>query len=524
MAWLKAVPPFFAHEGRLLARLAGGPVPRLLGQEGGRVLLAEIAGEDLYEAGPAQLLDMVALLVGLQRSWQGRVEELLALGLPDWRAPALEAAIAAVVERTADELAASDRAVLAGLPAQPAAPFRRHRRLRPGRHAGAWRFPPWQLPRRRLGDHPARLGRQRRRPSALDQPAFLTRIPDDAVGPVRAHWHGSWRDVAPGADPDRAAALLAPVAAARQAVIYQGFLDRIEPAERVYHRIRPRRLAGPDRGDPRRVDRSARAIFPSPFCVPGIRLRQPRACACHGGVGNTRGWTHHAGPAPLPDAQPTEIQQHDPDAPAPAGPKRRRRFSEVLQDLAAEGGERIAIADILTAFGDRAFGALMLVFAVPNILPTPPGTSSVLGAPLLFITFQLMIGRPVLWLPRMITRRSVARADFARLVERMVPWLAKAERLLRPRLSLLIGPVPDRFIGAACLLLAIILFMPIPLGNMVPALAISAFAIGLVERDGVAVSVGWAVSAGALAILVAVSAALWAALRAFLETLFGVSI
>lgn len=226
----------------------------------------------------------------------------------------------------------------------------------------------------------------------------------------------------------------------------------------------------------------------------------------------------------MPDTRPTEIQQHDPDAPAPAGPKRRRRFSEVLQDLAAEGGERIAIADILTAFGDRAFGALMLVFAAPNILPTPPGTSSVLGAPLLFITFQLMLGRPVLWLPRLITQRSVARADFARLVDRMVPWLAKAERLLRPRLSLLIGPVPDRFIGAACLLLAVILFLPIPLGNIVPALAISAFAIGLVERDGIAVSVGWAVSACAIGVLAAVSAALWAALRAFLETLFGITI
>jgi hypothetical protein len=227
----------------------------------------------------------------------------------------------------------------------------------------------------------------------------------------------------------------------------------------------------------------------------------------------------------LPDAHHPEIQHDDHGAPAPEGrPNRRRRFSEVLQDLAAGDGERIAIADILTAFGDRAFGALMLVFAIPNVLPTPPGTSSVLGAPLLFITFQLMIGRPVLWLPRLITQRSVARADFARLVDRMVPWLAKAERLLRPRLSLLIGPVQDRFIGAACLLLAIILFMPIPFGNMVPALAISAFAIGLVERDGIAVSAGWAVSACAIGILAAVSAALWAALRAFLDTLLGITI
>ena len=49
-AWLKVVPPFFAHEGRVLAALAGGPVPRLLGHDGGRVLLAEIPGEDMYEA------------------------------------------------------------------------------------------------------------------------------------------------------------------------------------------------------------------------------------------------------------------------------------------------------------------------------------------------------------------------------------------------------------------------------------------------------------------------------------------
>ena len=196
----------------------------------------------------------------------------------------------------------------------------------------------------------------------------------------------------------------------------------------------------------------------------------------------------------------------------------------MLRDLAAADRERIAIADILAAFGDRAFGALMLVFAAPNALPTPPGTSSVLGAPLLFITFQLMIGRSVLWLPRLITNRSVARADFARLVDRMAPWLEKAERLLRPRLTLLIGLVADRFIGAACLLLAVILFLPIPLGNMVPALAIAAFAVGLIERDGVAVSVGWAATAAAAGILVAISAALWAALRAFLQTLLGVTI
>ena len=49
----------------------------------------------------------------------------------------------------------------------------------------------------------------------------------------------AWRTKVPGSDPDRAAALLAPVASARQALIYQVFLDGIEASEHPYHRDDP---------------------------------------------------------------------------------------------------------------------------------------------------------------------------------------------------------------------------------------------------------------------------------------------
>ena len=73
----------------------------------------------------------------------------------------------------------------------------------------------------------------------LDQPAFLTRVAAGHVQAVRAHWEQQWRAALPGCDPARCSELLAPVAAARQAVIYQKFLDNIEPSERVYHRNDP---------------------------------------------------------------------------------------------------------------------------------------------------------------------------------------------------------------------------------------------------------------------------------------------
>jgi hypothetical protein len=56
---------------------------------------------------------------------------------------------------------------------------------------------------------------------------------------LRDQWAAEWEAAIPGSDPRRAARLLAPVAAARQAVIYRKFLDNIEPSEHPYHRADP---------------------------------------------------------------------------------------------------------------------------------------------------------------------------------------------------------------------------------------------------------------------------------------------
>ena len=45
--------------------------------------------------------------------------------------------------------------------------------------------------------------------------------------------------------------------------------------------------------------------------------------------------------------------------------------------------ERVSVADLFEVMRDRAFGVLMLIFAVSNSLPLPPGSSSILAAPLL---------------------------------------------------------------------------------------------------------------------------------------------
>ena len=173
----------------------------------------------------------------------------------------------------------------------------------------------------------------------------------------------------------------------------------------------------------------------------------------------------------------------------------------MLQALAQDDSrERISIGDLLAALGDRALAALLFVFAVPNVLPVPPGTSTILGAPLVFLAAQLAFGlRP--WLPRVIADRTMSRDDFAALVRRISPWLTRAERLLRPRAVVLVLPPMEYLVGLVCLLLAVVLVLPIPLGNMLPALAISLLALGILERDGLWILAGLAAAAVSAAVV-----------------------
>ncbi|MDP3261843.1 MAG: exopolysaccharide biosynthesis protein [Tabrizicola sp.] len=181
----------------------------------------------------------------------------------------------------------------------------------------------------------------------------------------------------------------------------------------------------------------------------------------------------------------TDPQDAEPDPSHRRAKPERKRLSVMLDELAGdETRDRIAISDLVVALQLRAYGALLLIFALPNVLPAPPGTSGLLGLPLLFIATQMMLGR-VPWFPQVIAARSMSRADFGTLIERVSPLIARTERLLQPRLMWLSDPVVERGLGAVALVLALVLVLPVPFGNMLPAFTICVIALGVLERDGV---------------------------------------
>ncbi len=238
-AWLKVVPEFLTREARVLTWLAGEAVPDLIGGGGTRSLMADIAGADLYGAGPAELAEMVNLLVDLQVRRGRDIAELEALGLVDWRAPALAAAITSAVARTGPDLALAERRALdrfvAGLPrrlADLAACGLAETLIHSDFHPGNLRGAPGAM--RLLDWGEAGIGHP-----CLDQAAMFAGLASGVLEPLRARWVERLYATAPGSDPGRAFALCRPLALAKQAAVYWNFLDHIEPDEHPYHRADP---------------------------------------------------------------------------------------------------------------------------------------------------------------------------------------------------------------------------------------------------------------------------------------------
>src|SRR6476619_2002376 len=118
-----------------------------------------------------------------------------------------------------------------------------------------------------------------------------------------------------------------------------------------------------------------------------------------------------------------------------------RRTSVLLREyMASLDAPKASLGSLRDALGDRGFGVLLFIFALPNLMPVNiPLLSAVLGAPLVLLAVQLTYGRHTPWLPHWLTRQSGSRQSFEAVVSRALPYLERAERWLRPRLTVLLS-------------------------------------------------------------------------------------
>lgn len=170
------------------------------------------------------------------------------------------------------------------------------------------------------------------------------------------------------------------------------------------------------------------------------------------------------------------------------------RLSEELARLITAFADRpVRLQDVIAVLHGRAWIMLLLVLSLPFCTPIPlPGVSTPFGFIIALIGFRLSL-RQKPWLPRSILERELPAGFFPRLLAAARKVLQLLELGLRPRLTWLLDTAWLHHLYGAMIMVAGILLLlplPVPLSNTVPALTIVLLAGALLERDGVAVLAG----------------------------------
>lgn len=152
---------------------------------------------------------------------------------------------------------------------------------------------------------------------------------------------------------------------------------------------------------------------------------------------------------------------------------------------------KIKLADILSLAGERIYGFLFVLLALPSALPIPaPGYSIPFGIVMFLLALQLAVGAKTPWLPQRVLNHQLDLKQVQGIVKKGLPWLRRIEAITRPRLTYVCTSLPGRvFMGIAIALMSISMMIPIPGTNTLPAIGIWVTGFGLTEDDG-AISLG----------------------------------
>ena len=171
-----------------------------------------------------------------------------------------------------------------------------------------------------------------------------------------------------------------------------------------------------------------------------------------------------------------------------------------LREAAASlPGDRVSMQTLAHAHGQAAHGSLLLLMAGPCLLPVP-GVGTVLGLGMAALALAMWQGHAPACLPRRVAELELSRHWAQRVLGMLASAYATAGRFAKARLSHLATPGARSFTAAAIGLMAVVVVLPIPFGNLLPALAMMFIGLGLVFRDGLAVVLGFVTAGLALCV------------------------
>ena len=179
---------------------------------------------------------------------------------------------------------------------------------------------------------------------------------------------------------------------------------------------------------------------------------------------------------------------------------------DIMSETAANR-EKIYVRDIVETLGSRSLGPLLTLTGLVTVMPVVgdiPGVPILMGTLVLLVAVQLLIGRDHPWLPKWLLNRAVSHEKFCKMVGMSRRPARFIDRHTNVRLRNFIEGLGQYLIAFVCIAIACLTpFMEmVPFSASVAGLALFAFGLALISRDGVLALVALAVVVFLIGLLV----------------------
>jgi hypothetical protein len=186
-------------------------------------------------------------------------------------------------------------------------------------------------------------------------------------------------------------------------------------------------------------------------------------------------------------------------------PPLHQRLSDAAKHL---GAEPVALAELAAMHGAPAQGSLLVLLATPCVLPVP-GIGNVMGVALMLVAVAMWRGESAHALPARVAALVVSAKWARRILELLAGFYRLSGRWSAERLARFASGQPTSWMAIKTGLMGGLIFLPIPLGNVLPALSLVLLGLGLSSRDGAAVLLSTVVAMAALIYTASLGMAAW---------------
>lgn len=190
-----------------------------------------------------------------------------------------------------------------------------------------------------------------------------------------------------------------------------------------------------------------------------------------------------------------------------------QRLRQILD--AHPRARHFTVRRIIAALGDAPQGPALALFSTAGVLPVADA-GNLSGIVTCAIGAQLVLRRPEAELPRMILMRKISRTSLVSLIGAATHVLRKAEAVIETRWTWVFHRRTSVAVGILLVFLGAASLTPILGLPMRHSASAFAMAVGLAERDGLAVIIGAAAGIVSLALAIANAISgrgLWASTR-----------